>query len=81
MLAVRTKKNSTFSAIQAANNNLFFQPKLNVGKPGDKYEVEADKAADKVVQGFTSNKNDSFFTPSLNVQQKSEKEPEENFRE
>jgi len=81
MLAVRTKKNSTFSAIQAANNNLFFQPKLNVGKPGDKYEVEADKAADKVVQGFTSNKNDSFFTPSLNVQQKSEKEPEENFQE
>ncbi len=27
----------------------FIQPKLKTGKPGDKYEVEADKMADKVV--------------------------------
>ena len=27
----------------------FFQPKLKTGKPGDVYEVEADKMADKVV--------------------------------
>ncbi|MFD1163834.1 eCIS core domain-containing protein [Hwangdonia seohaensis] len=31
----------------------FIQPKLNIGKPGDKYEVEADAMADKVV----NNKN------------------------
>ncbi|CAM1358356.1 eCIS core domain-containing protein [Tenacibaculum xiamenense] len=35
----------------------FIQPKLKTGKPGDKYEVEADKMADKVV-----NKPDSSDT-------------------
>ncbi|MFD2567829.1 eCIS core domain-containing protein [Pseudotenacibaculum haliotis] len=38
---------------QQSGNELFLKPtvqtKLNVGKPGDKYEVEADKMADKVV--------------------------------
>ncbi|MCF6350622.1 MAG: DUF4157 domain-containing protein [Flavobacteriaceae bacterium] len=29
--------------------NPFIQPKLNVGKTGDKYEIEADKMADQVV--------------------------------
>ncbi|WOD42843.1 eCIS core domain-containing protein [Hwangdonia lutea] len=29
----------------------FIQPKLNIGKPGDKYEVEADAMANKVVNG------------------------------
>ncbi len=38
---------------QQSGNELFLKPtvqtKLNVGKPGDKYEVEADRMADKVV--------------------------------
>jgi len=38
---------------QVQGNETFFKPsvqrKLNVGKPGDKYEVEADKMADQVV--------------------------------
>lgn len=29
----------------------FIQPKLNIGKPGDKYELEADAMANKVVNG------------------------------
>lgn len=29
----------------------FIQPKLNIGKPGDKHEVEADAMANKVVNG------------------------------
>ncbi|MGJ8744942.1 eCIS core domain-containing protein [Polaribacter sp.] len=41
-------------AIQAKENGMFLKPaiqtKLNVGKPGDKYEVEADKMADQVVK-------------------------------
>lgn len=32
----------------------FIQPKLNIGKPGDKYEVEADVMADKVVNNKSS---------------------------
>ncbi|QDH80409.1 DUF4157 domain-containing protein [Echinicola soli] len=30
----------------------FFQAKLNVGQPGDKYEMEADQMADQVVNGI-----------------------------
>jgi len=31
-------------------STVFGQPKLNIGKPNDKYEVEADRVADKVVE-------------------------------
>ncbi len=39
------------------------QPKLNVGKPNDKYEKEADAVAEQVVQG-------KQVSPTLNVQRK-----------
>ena len=42
----------------------FFQPKLNVGTPGDKYEVEADKVAEQVVEHSPMTEQ-SFFTPSV----------------
>jgi hypothetical protein len=42
----------------------FFQPKLNVGTPGDKYEVEADKVADQVIDHSLVTEQ-SFFTPSV----------------
>ncbi|CAL2082259.1 DUF4157 domain-containing protein [Tenacibaculum sp. 190524A05c] len=51
--------------------NSFIQPKLNVGKPGDKYEVEADKAADQIVAGRKDNPS-SFLAPT--VQKKNEEE-------
>ena len=44
----------------------FIQPKLNVGKPGDKYEQEADRAADQIVA--KSNQSESFIAPSPTVQ-------------
>lgn len=44
------------------------QTKLNVGKPNDKYEVQADKAADQVVANKAVSSNDTFFSPSPNVQ-------------
>ncbi len=76
MLAAKTRKNNTFSSVQAANNNLFFQPKLEVGKPTDRYEVEAERTADRVVaQGFLNEGNESFFKPNSQVQQKVEDEP------
>ena len=38
----------------------FIQPKLNIGKPNDKYEVEADLVADKVVNKTSLNGESSF---------------------
>ncbi|WP_299260777.1 DUF4157 domain-containing protein [uncultured Aquimarina sp.] len=40
----------------AASDNLsFVQPKLKIGEPGDKYEAEADKIADQVVNKTSTN--------------------------
>ena len=52
---------------KAKGESAFIQAKLNVGKPGDKYEVEADTVADKVVskqQGSTLGGDASFFSPT-----------------
>lgn len=64
------------SSIFGSNEMGFIQAKLNVGKPGDKYEVEADSVADKVV---SKNKNRSqlgggslFFSPTTPTIQKKE---------
>ena len=51
----------------------FVQPKLNMGKPGDKYEVEADKAADQIVAKGKENSS-SFLAPAPNVQKQSDEE-------
>lgn len=42
----------------------FFQPKLTVGTPGDKYELEADKMADRVVEQ-SHEENQPFFAPAV----------------
>ncbi|WP_437823695.1 hypothetical protein [Tenacibaculum mesophilum] len=55
----------------SSQNDSFIQPKLNVGKPGDKYEVEADRTADKIVAKGKETPN-SFFAPT--VQKKNEEE-------
>ena len=51
----------------ASHNNSGFlgiQPKLTTGKPGDKYEVEADNMANKVVNRTSSfNQNQTAFPP------------------
>ncbi|CAL2082367.1 DUF4157 domain-containing protein [Tenacibaculum sp. 190524A05c] len=59
------------SSTNHSSANSFIQPKLNVGKPGDKYEVEADRAADQIVAGSKETQT-SFFAPT--VQKKSEDE-------
>ncbi|VXB29721.1 conserved hypothetical protein [Flavobacterium sp. 9AF] len=67
-------KNTTFST--KSSNETFFgvQAKLAIGKSNDKYEVEADRTADKIVEKSqnqnTKNKQESFFTPSPLVQKK-----------
>lgn len=70
-------KNSTpsqnSSLFSSGSSTAFIQPKLDVGKPGDKYEVEADKAADQIV----AKSNDSttpFFPAVPSIQKNSEEE-------
>lgn len=54
----------------------FIQPKLNVGQPGNKYEVEADRAADNIVAKSNSDTS-SFIEPSPNIQ----RQPEEDIQQ
>ncbi|MGS2739384.1 eCIS core domain-containing protein [Sinomicrobium sp. M5D2P17] len=51
MREFKRKKSDASTALKNENNRDFFgvQAKLNVGRPGDKYEKEADHVADKVV--------------------------------
>ncbi len=51
----RDKKPKSTTPDQKQQEQLFFQPKLNFGKSGDKYEVEADNMADKIVNKTTTN--------------------------
>jgi hypothetical protein len=51
----------------------FVQPKLNVGKPGDKYEVEADKAADQIV-AKSKQQETSFLASSPSIQKQAEED-------
>lgn len=62
------------SLFQKEQGSSFIQPKLNVGKSGDKYEVEADKAADQIVAKSNEHTN-SFLAPSPTIQ-KQENEQE-----
>jgi peptidoglycan hydrolase-like protein with peptidoglycan-binding domain len=58
----KTRRLSPF--FKARNSSGFFggQAKLSVGKPGDKYETEADAVADRVVNHSPSGDN-QFFSP------------------
>ena len=61
------------SSITNKGANSFIQPKLNVGKPGDKYEVEADKAADQIV-AKSNESSTPFFPATPAIQKQSEEE-------
>lgn len=53
----------------------FVQPKLNIGSPKDKYEIEADKAADQIVSKSKEGAaTSSFIAPSTHIQKQSEEE-------
>ncbi|MFC4635124.1 DUF4157 domain-containing protein [Dokdonia ponticola] len=70
------KNTTTSNAPSATTNkgaNTFIQPKLNVGKAGDKYEVEADKAADQIV-AKSKDTSTSFFPATPSIQKQSEED-------
>ncbi|WP_299314588.1 DUF4157 domain-containing protein [uncultured Aquimarina sp.] len=67
-------KSSNSSLFQKeGGESAFIQPKLNIGKPGDKYEVEADRVADTIVAKGNDQSN-SFFSPAPLVQKQQEEE-------
>lgn len=66
-------KSKSNNNVNAKNTNAFIQPKLNVGKPEDKYEVEADKMADQVV-AKSKEPSTAFIAPTPNIQKQAEEE-------
>jgi len=69
------KKQGATPFFSSRNSSGFFdvQPKLTTGKPGDKYEIEADNIADKVVNRTrTANSSFSDSANSSTLQQKPE---------
>lgn len=74
MSAFSQKTSSTpskTSSFDIGRDSFFgIQAKLNIGKSNDKYEVEADKVADKIVSKKQPNTAESFFSPSPLVQKK-----------
>nr|WP_319266276.1 DUF4157 domain-containing protein [uncultured Draconibacterium sp.] len=54
------KSNQSFFSNRRESGFFARQAKLNVGQPNDKYEQEADRVADQVVNG--ANESHSFFT-------------------
>ncbi|MBL4604878.1 MAG: DUF4157 domain-containing protein [Flavobacteriaceae bacterium] len=75
MFASRTNTLSSNPTISnfGGSNHAFIQPKLSIGQSGDKYEVEADKAADQIVARKKESPS-SFIAPSPIVQKQSEEE-------
>ncbi|CAM1368072.1 conserved hypothetical protein [Tenacibaculum sediminilitoris] len=71
MFSPKTQHTTKPTSSKPTEEGNFIQPKLNVGKPGDKYEVEADKAADQIVAKGKETPN-TFFAPT--VQKKNEEE-------
>lgn len=60
-LAMKIKKDT---GIQKPVSSPFFQAKLTVNQPGDKYEQEADRFASRVVNS-ESQYSESFFKPQI----------------
>ena len=61
------------------SEDAFVQPKLTVGKPNDRYEVEANRVADQVVAKNSENSSysSSFFSPAPLVQHQVEESDNE----
>jgi hypothetical protein len=78
-MSVFSKKSNTnpsHSQSYDKGKDSFFgiQAKLNIGKSNDKYEVEADRVADKVVSNNQKTNSDSFFSPNPIIQSKPAKD-------
>ena len=62
---VQKKGDGGFFSTVVESPQPFFQPKLTIGSPNDKYEKEADATADRVVQRLAQ-KNGSKYPGTSN---------------
>ncbi len=68
-------KGNTPSVFKPKNgSDMFIQPKLKVGQPGDKYEVEADHTADQVVNKQQNSVEPNTSSTPVSVQTMTEDE-------
>ena len=74
--ARNTKSSGTNSSQPASSSFLGVQAKLNIGKSDDKYEREADRMADKVVNKTGGLGTAPFIPPSPKLQKKGDDEQE-----
>lgn len=65
-------KSNDSSLFHEDSHSGFVQPKLNIGKSGDKYEQEADKAADQIIA--RRNQPAPFFPATSSVQKQTEED-------
>lgn len=72
----RARSNQSSVFHNENRSETFIQPKLNVGKPGDKYEIEADHMADTVLARKNEKRN-PFFSPVPSIQKQRESETKE----
>ncbi|WP_372756899.1 DUF4157 domain-containing protein [Mariniflexile sp.] len=74
MFAAKSNTQVSKASPSIINNgrDSFIQPKLNMGKLGDRYEIEADKAADQIVA--KGNEPTPFFSSKASVQKQSEED-------
>lgn len=64
----KNSKSNNISPFQKRNDvNAFIQPKLNIGKPGDQFETEADRTADAIVS-MNNDQTTGFFSPAPLIQ-------------
>ncbi|WP_299441112.1 DUF4157 domain-containing protein [uncultured Aquimarina sp.] len=66
-----TTSNNSLLFLNGKGDSSFIQPKLNIGKPGDKYEVEADRVADTIVSKGKEQPS-AFFDATSGVQTQKE---------
>jgi len=68
-----TQTTSAKNSLFGGESDAFVQPKLSVGQPGDRYEVEADKAADQIV-ARDQQQTPSFISPTPAIQRQTDED-------
>lgn len=68
-----TQTTSAKNSLFGGESDAFVQPKLSIGQPGDRYEVEADRAADQIV-ARDQHQSTSFLAPAPTVQRQTDED-------
>ncbi|WP_215225664.1 eCIS core domain-containing protein [Echinicola shivajiensis] len=77
MKSFNSKTDSSKGKAAQSQTDSFFQAKLNMGQPGDKYELEADQMADQVVEGINDPSAKHATDTAVQTQQEEEVQTKE----